>query len=193
MWLVVGLGNPGPKYAGTRHNIGFMVLDRWAQKSNISSEKDEHKSKTARIKVGDEDVLIAKPLTFMNLSGEAVAKLLSFYKIPVEKMIVIHDEMDLDFGSIKIQKNRGPAGNNGLKSINQCLGTQDYARVRFGVNSPRPPQMDLADFVLQRFSPEQENDLDKLMDHAIDAAISFVKFGFEKTASQYSRKVLELT
>jgi PTH1 family peptidyl-tRNA hydrolase len=193
MFLAVGLGNPGPKYSGTRHNVGFMVLDHWARSEAVSSEKDEHKSKTAKIKVGDTEVLIAKPLTFMNLSGEAVSKLLSYYKIPLQNLIVIHDDVDVAFGTIKIQKNRGPAGNNGLKSINEQLGTQDYVRIKFGVGRPPHPEMATADYVLQKFSDKEFESMNQLMDHCVGAIKSFALNGFEKAASGFSKKVIDLT
>jgi PTH1 family peptidyl-tRNA hydrolase len=157
--LVVGLGNPGPEYDLTRHNIGFHALDAFHDATSEMgpwSEKKDLKCFLGSGQLGQTRVIAMKPTTFMNLSGEAVQAVLSFYKIPLTNVLVIHDELDIDFGQIRLRQGGSSAGHNGVKSVTQHVG-EDYARVRIGIGPKNPPQIDSADFVLQRFSvPEQE-------------------------------------
>lgn len=187
MWLVVGLGNPGGKYALTRHNIGFMALDAYSVSVGGLKWKEERQAFVTRFKIEDQDVLFAKPQTYMNKSGESVRALVDFYKIPLENLIVVHDEIDIGFGALKIQKNRGPGGHNGLKSINECLGTQDYIRIKLGVGRPTNPCMDVAAYVLQAFSPEEQEHLHDFLAHAGDAIESIILEGQSKAATKYTR------
>src|SRR5687767_11677840 len=132
MWLIVGLGNPGAQYALTRHNIGFMALDLWAEGYNVRQWNQEHKAFTLRLKLDDHTALLAKPQTFMNRSGESIQSLLQFYKIPLENLIVVQDDIDQPFGSMRFHKNRGHGGHNGIKNTSELLGTADYTRLKLG-------------------------------------------------------------
>lgn len=186
MWLVVGLGNPGGKYVLTRHNIGFMALDAYATSVGGPRWREERQAFITRLKIEDTEVLFAKPQTFMNKSGESVRALMDFYKIDIEKLIVIHDEIDIGFGAIKIHKNRGPGGHNGLKSLNECLGTQDYIRIKLGVGRPTNPRMDAAAHVLQAFTLEEQEHLHEILAKAGDAVESIIFDGLNKAATKYT-------
>lgn len=187
MWLIAGLGNPGGKYALTRHNIGFMALDAYCASVGYPKWKEERQALVTRLKIESEDTLFAKPQTFMNRSGESVRALLDSHRIPLENLIVIHDDIDQGFGAIKIHKNRGPGGHNGLKSINEQLGTQDYVRLKLGVGRPSHPKMDVAAYVLQSFSPEERAKLHDFLAVAGDALESIVSDGLGKAATKFTR------
>lgn len=169
MWLVVGLGNPGPKYALTRHNIGFMQIDYFLKSVSGPSLKSDFKAHVAKFKYEDTEVVVAEPQTYMNLSGESVRAIMDFYKIPLEKLLVIHDEVDLPFGQMKLQKNRGHGGHNGIRDITEKMGSADYARLRLGVGRPAHPEMAVADFVLQKFNDEEMTAMPAFLDKAVDA------------------------
>ena len=187
MHLIVGLGNPGSKYEFTRHNIGFLVIDRYL--SNLStSEKSEQKSLTYRTEVGGLPVLFVKPQTYMNLSGEAVRGLMAFYKIPLENLLVIHDDIDQNFLSMKFQKNSSSGGQNGINSIHQLLGTQDYTRLKLGIGRSPFPKQSTADWVLQKFAPTEAEALDSWLNECCRAINIFVTQGYEKAASQFNLK-----
>jgi PTH1 family peptidyl-tRNA hydrolase len=187
MWLVVGLGNPGGKYILTRHNIGFMALDAYATSVGGPRWKEEKQALTTRLKLEDVEVMFAKPQTFMNKSGESVRALMDYYKIPMEQLIVLHDEIEIGFGAIKVHKNRGAGGHNGLKSLNEMLGTQDYVRLRLGVGRPPHPQMDVAAYVLQNFSQEEQTHLHDFLAVAGDAVESLIFDGYSKAATKFTR------
>lgn len=169
LWLVVGLGNPGPAYAGNRHNAGFMVLDALAARAGgrFKSHKSRNDVLEGRISGGTRAVL-AKPRTFMNESGGPVAGLRDFYKVPVERTIVVHDELDIPYGAVRLKQGGGDNGHNGLRSITKSLGGKDYLRVRFGVGRP-PGRMDPAAYVLKDFSATERKDLDLHIELAADA------------------------
>lgn len=187
MWLIVGLGNPGGKYALTRHNIGFMALDAYAASVGGPTWREERKALVTRLKIEDTEVLFAKPQTFMNKSGESVQALMDYYKIPLEKLIVLHDDIDQGFGAIKIHKNRGAGGHNGLKSINELMGTQDYIRLKLGVGRPPNPKMDVAAYVLQAFSQDEQTQLHDYLSVAGDAFESIIFDGLSKAATKFTR------
>lgn len=187
MWMVVGLGNPGGKYSMHRHNVGFMALDAYGSSVGNPRWKEERQALVTRLKIEEEEVLFVKPQTYMNKSGESVRALMDYYKIPVEQIIVIHDDIDQGFGGIKLHKNRGPGGHNGLKSINEMLGTQDYVRVKFGVGRPSHPKMDVAAYVLQNFSPEEQTHLHELLGVVGDAMESLIFDGYQKAATKFTR------
>lgn len=185
MKLIVGLGNPGAKYAMNRHNIGFMVIDALAQNlAKGKSNKAECQAHTYKVQIGGEDVLLVKPQTFMNLSGESVQGLMAFYKITPENILVLHDEVDLPYGKMRFQKNRGHGGQNGVRNIHDKIGS-DYARLKLGVGRPVIPQMSVADWVLQNFGPEVDT-LGEFIGKAADAAVSFVADGFMKAQNSYN-------
>lgn len=188
MWLVVGLGNPGGKYILTRHNVGFMVLDAYTVSVGGAPRwKEERQSLITRFKIEDVEVLFAKPQTFMNKSGESVRALMDYYKIPIENLIVIHDDCDLGFGAIKIHKNRGPGGHNGLKSLNECLGTQDYVRVKIGVGRPSNPRMDVASYLLSNFATEEQEALHEMLSIGGDAIETLIFEGPSIAATKHTR------
>ena len=165
-WLVLGLGNPGPQYAGNRHNVGAMALDVLA--AEIGAGFRQHKARAmvaqGRFGVGIDapSVILAKPMTYMNVSGGPAAGLVRFFGIPPERVVVVHDELDIDFGQIKLKTGGGEGGHNGLRDISKALGTRDYTRVRVGVGRP-PGRMDPADYVLRDFSPAERKELPILL------------------------------
>jgi PTH1 family peptidyl-tRNA hydrolase len=190
MWLIVGLGNLGQKYRLNRHNIGFLLVDFWVESLRDSNPrwKSDHQSENALFDWQGERICVAKPQTYMNLSGEAVQSLMAFYKIPKEKLIVIHDEIDQPFSAFKIHKNRGHAGHNGIRNISQLLGSNDYARLRLGVGRPLEPQMSVADFVLQNFSKDELSQMPSFLEKSCKALEMMIKEGVEKAASLFNGK-----
>lgn len=186
MFLIVGLGNPGTKYALTRHNIGFMALDLFSESLGASSAwKEEQKAFTLKVQIDGEQVLLVKPQTFMNLSGTSVQALMAFYKISPEKLLVLHDEVDQVFGQMKFNKNRGHGGHNGIRNISELLGP-DYARLRLGIGRPPHPEMSVADFVLQKFSSEEMSKMPDFLNKAGDAIETFIFEGLQKASSQFN-------
>ena len=186
MWLIVGLGNPGPKYALTRHNIGFLAVDLFSQSFGNPPWSEEHNAHVCKFKLDDQQVMLAKPLTYMNKSGESVQSIMHFYKITNDNLLVVHDEVDIPFQAMRLQRNRGPGGHNGLKSINQMLGTQDYTRLKLGVGRPQHPEMDIADFVLQKFSSDEQQQLPDFLNKAGDAMESMIFDGLSKASTKFN-------
>jgi len=174
--IIAGLGNPGKKYARTRHNIGFLVVEALASKSRLSIDKSRFDSLYAKAKVKDQEVFFLKPLTYMNKSGFPIQKFASYYKIDMADIIVVHDDMDLDFGKIKIVKSRGHGGHNGVKSIIAAFGKKDCIRVRVGVGHPGS-EKDVTGHVLGGFSPEEAQALDDSIDKASDACLHILENG----------------
>lgn len=194
MYLIVGLGNPGAKYSLTRHNIGFMFCDYWIKSLNGTWGKEEHKAITTRFKFDKNkneqiEVLVAKPQTFMNLSGESVVALMNFYKIPKENLIVIHDEVDQPFASMKFQHNRGHGGQNGVRNITELLGTAEYSRLRLGVGRPPHPDFSVGDYVLSAFSVEENKQLSPYLEKACDGIEMFLTDGLGKASSLFNGPV----
>lgn len=188
MFLIVGLGNPGSKYALNRHNIGFMALDRYFESAGAKPVwKEDRKALSCKAKIGSHDVVFIKPQTYMNLSGESVRAFMDFYKIDLDHILVLHDELDIGFGAIKIQRNRGPGGHNGLKSINEHLGSQDYTRFKLGVGKPPDNRWDIANWVLSNFFDTETDRLPEFLDTVGDAIESFVIDGYQKTATGFTR------
>ncbi|CAB4890256.1 MAG: aminoacyl-tRNA hydrolase [Rhodococcus sp.] len=177
--LIVGLGNPGPQYDKTRHNVGFMVADALA--GRVGSSFTSHKKSNSDIvqaRLDGRSVVVAKPRTFMNLSGQPVAALARFFSVDPANIVVVHDELDIDFGALRLKLGGGEGGHNGLRSISQHLGTKDYLRVRVGVGRP-PGRMDPASFVLKPFSTPERKDLGVVIEEAADAAELLLKVGLE--------------
>lgn len=177
--LVVGLGNPGPKYENTRHNIGFMVVDVLA--GRVGGKFSAHKRSNADIvqaRLDGRQVIIAKPRTYMNLSGGPVASLAKFFSVDPSNVIVLHDELDLDFGTIRLKLGGGENGHNGLRSTSSALGTKDYLRVRMGIGRP-PGRQDPADFVLKPFSATERKELDVWCEEGADAVELLLRLGLE--------------
>lgn len=185
-WLIVGLGNPGAEYAHNRHNVGQMVLDELA--SRIGSGFKSHKSRAqvleGRLGIGGPRVVLAKPLSYMNVSGGPVSALCKFYDIEPGHVIAVHDEIDIPFNTVKLKLGGGEGGHNGLRDISKALATKDYLRVRVGVGRP-PGRMDTADFVLKDFSGSEKKELPFLIDTAADAAEALVREGLLAAQQQF--------
>lgn len=172
--LVIGLGNVGKKYESTRHNFGFICVDMIAKSQKAKWKNDvKFSSQIANISINNKKVILVKPQTFMNLSGEAVQKIKAFYKLDNKDIVVIHDELDVDFGLIRTRSGGGSAGHNGLKSIIQHIG-EDFGRIRVGIGPKSPEQIDSADFVLQKFSEKQHSELDKATQATTEIIKDFV-------------------
>ncbi len=189
-WLVAGLGNPGPAYATTRHNIGAMVVEAFAQRSR--STLSRHKRALAvgcETHVGNpgamEKVVLACPLSFMNESGGPVKALMDFYSVDPENLVVVHDELDIDFSTIRLKFGGGDNGHNGLRSIRKSIGTGDFYRERMGVGRP-PGRQDPADFVLSPFNSTERKDLPSIIDHGVDALEALIMHGLEFAQSRFN-------
>ncbi|MEV0368222.1 aminoacyl-tRNA hydrolase [Streptomyces sp. NPDC050636] len=188
-WLIVGLGNPGPEYAANRHNVGFMVADLLAGRVGGRFKAHKARAQVVEGRIGapgpsSRRVVVAKPLSFMNLSGGPTTALRDFYKVPVSNIIAVHDELDIDYGALRLKLGGGDNGHNGLKSITKSLGA-DYHRVRFGIGRP-PGRMPVADFVLKDFSSAERKELDYFVDRAADAVEALVLEGLERAQSTYN-------
>lgn len=178
--LVAGLGNPGPKYAANRHNVGFMVADALARRVGgrfAAVRKARAEVCEARLGVGGPRFILVKPLTYMNLSGEAVGPLAQYFGVAPESVIAVHDELDLPFGQLRIKRGGGEGGHNGLRSLSKALGTKDYARVRLGIGRP-PGRQDPADYVLKDFSKAERPEVELQIELAADAVEAIVQKGF---------------
>ena len=184
--MLVGLGNPGPKYHETRHNIGFMVIDALLRKledafpgcsEGLAKPKGSYELWRAR--VFDKTWLLVKPLTFMNLSGEAVGPLANFYKLSSHDMLVVHDELDLPLGRMRFKRGGGLAGHNGLKSLEACLGSRDFTRLRLGIDKPQQPEQ-MANYVTSRFRPDELSILEKILPAAVSALLLYMKHGLTR-------------
>lgn len=200
-WLVVGLGNPGPQYAGNRHNVGQMVLDELARRAGASfggkgggvlSRRPQAAVAEARLGtlpggVPGPRVILAKPTTYMNVSGGPVAALAKYYDVPVERVVMVHDELDIPFADVRLKRGGGEGGHNGLRDTSKALGSKDYVRVRVGVGRP-PGRMDPADFVLRDFAKPELKDLPWLVDAAADAVEAVVVEGLEKAQLRFHTK-----
>lgn len=188
MFLIVGLGNPTKQYEKTRHNIGFDVIDALAEKYNISVSEKKHKALCGKGAIDGVKVVLAKPQTFMNLSGESVAELLNYYKLdPETEMIVIFDDISLAPGNIRIRKKGSAGGHNGIKNIIALSGTQDFMRIKVGVGE-KPKGWDLADYVLGRFEKEDRALVDEAIGHAVEAAVMMLNGDVEKAMNDYNSK-----
>ena len=186
--LIVGLGNPGPKYLWTRHNAGFIVLDRFAELAGIQITRKSFGGLCGEGDFKGNRLLLLKPQTFMNLSGRSVAEALRFYKLGPADIIAIHDELDIPFGQIKLKADGGHGGHNGLRSLHQELGGGGYNRLRIGIG--RPPHGNMADYVLTNFNKEEMALLPRFIDGAVDALEMMISEGLPKTMSLYNNKVL---
>ncbi len=176
MYVVLGIGNPGKKYEGTRHNIGFIALDYMESKYNIKINKIKHKALIGEGNIGGEKVVLAKPQTYVNLSGESLREICAFYKIPPENVIVIHDDVSLDVGKIRIRKKGSDGGHNGIKSIIYHLKSDEFVRIKLGVGEA-PEHYDLADWVLGKFSKEEITHMSCAVDAIVEEAIPMILGG----------------
>lgn len=185
-WLVVFLGNPGPKYECTRHNAGFMAADALAKDKGISINRSRFKALTATVDMGGESVLLMKPQTYMNLSGEAVIQAVKFYKIAPENVIVVSDEMSLPIGKLRIRTKGSAGGHNGLKNIIAHLGTDSFPRIRIGVGAPPHPDYDVADWVLSVFRNKDAEEMADAVKRAAEAVECYVLHGPERAMNRFN-------
>lgn len=188
MFIIVGLGNPSSRYEGTRHNIGFDVIDRISEEYHIPVDTRKHRALIGKGVIDGTKVILAKPQTFMNLSGESVRELVDYYKIDEEnELIVVYDDISLDVGKIRIRKKGSAGGHNGIKNIIAHMGTQEFPRVRIGVGA-KPDRMDLADYVLGRFSQVERPVMEDAFEEAAEAAIAVVEDGIDAAMNRFNRK-----
>ena len=187
MYLIAGLGNPGSQYDMTRHNIGFEVIDYMASEYNIKVKKLKFKGLYGETNIGGEKVILLKPQTYMNLSGESIREFSSFYKIPIENIIVISDDINLEAGRLRIRKKGSPGGHNGLKSIIYQLNSEEFPRIRVGVDNSLREKMDLADFVLARFSKDEIPVLEDAIKRTKKAAEEIILRGMDSAMNKYNR------
>lgn len=186
--LIVGLGNPGMEYRNSRHNVGFMVLEGVAQKLEIPLKRVKFKAQIGTGSFADSSLVLAKPLTFMNNSGSAVAPLVRFFKIPTEKILVIHDDLDLPMGTLRMRPAGGSAGQRGMQSIAESLGTNAFPRLRVGIGRP-PGRMDPADYVLKEFLPADHELKKMVLEQATEAVLSFIQDGLETAMNKYNGEI----
>jgi peptidyl-tRNA hydrolase, PTH1 family len=187
-YLLIGLGNPGREYRDTRHNLGFMLIDRLAVRLDARGMKVQSKAIVTTAAYQDRKLILAKPQTYMNLSGHSAQGLLNFYKIPVENMLIAHDDLDLPFGTIRIRPKGGPGGQKGMASTIEQIGTNGFPRLRLGIGRP-PGRMDPAAYVLQNFSKEEFKALSEIIDRAAEAALEFVINGVNAAMNKYNGSV----
>lgn len=187
-WLVVGLGNPGPKYEWTRHNVGFLVIDQLADRENLPVQRLKHKALTNTALIGGKPVLLMKPTTYMNLSGEAVGEAARFYKIPPDRVLVISDDVSLPQGKLRVRRNGSAGGHNGLKNIIALLGTEEFPRIRLGVGAPPHPDYDVKDWVLSTFKNQDAEDMARAAENAAAAVECYITDGAERAMNRFNNK-----
>ena len=185
-WLVVGLGNPGDKDEGTRHNAGFMVIDQLAEGLKIPVQRLKFKALTNTAEIAGHKVLLMKPVTYMNLSGEAVGEAAAFYKVPPERILVLSDEVSLAPGKIRVRRSGSAGGHNGLKDIIAHLGTDQFPRIRVGVGQKPHPDYDMADWVLGRFQGEDKKAVEAAVERAAGAVECLIEKGVDQAMSRYN-------
>lgn len=184
MFAIIGLGNPGARYAGTRHNIGFEVVDYIARQKGIKVSKIKHKALLGECIIAGERVLLVKPQTYMNLSGESVRSLIEFYKIPLTNVLVVYDDVDLATGSVRIRMKGSSGTHNGMRNILMHLKSEDFPRIRIGIG--KSDRMPLADYVLQRFLPSEIKIMEEAVVKSAEAIDSFVSEGIERAMNRYN-------
>ena len=183
-WLVVGLGNPGPHYAGNRHNLGYLVADLLASRMGGRFRSARVRADVLEGHLSGQRVILAKPKSYMNESGGAVAGLRSFYKVGLERLVAVHDELDLPFAVVRLKRGGGEGGHNGLRSLSRSLGTRDYLRVRVGVGRP-PGRQDPADYVLEDFNRREREQLPLIVERAADAVETLLALGLEPAQNRF--------
>ena len=191
MYLIAGLGNPGKQYENTRHNAGFMALDALADQLGTSIEEKKHKALCGKGLIGGEKVILLKPQTFMNLSGESIRAAADFYKVDPDHIIVIYDDISLEPGQLRIRKKGSAGGHNGIKSIIAHLGTQEFPRIKVGVGA-KPDRMDLADYVLGHFPAAERKVMDESVRQAAEAAVTVLTEGPDAAMNRYNQKRKEM-
>jgi PTH1 family peptidyl-tRNA hydrolase len=184
-YLIVGLGNPGRDYRATRHNVGFMVLDGLSSELGQQLTRVRFHSLMAEAKVDGRRVILAKPVTYMNLAGGSVAPLVRFYRVPLDRLLIVCDDLDLPVGTLRLRPKGGSAGHKGLRSIFESLGSQDFPRLRVGIGRP-PGRMDPSDYVLRRFDPTELTEVDLALARARECCIAFVKDGIQSAMYRFN-------
>lgn len=187
MHVIVGLGNPGRAYARHRHNVGFQILDLLATRSGLTFDRRRHDALLADGQIAGQRVLLAKPQTYMNLSGRSVSSLCHYFRVPDEKLLVINDDLDLPVGALRLRPGGGAGGQNGLKSIIEWLGTQTIPRLRVGIGRP-PGRMAAATYVLRNFNSDEEEIMEVVREQAADVAESWLRDGIEQAMNQYNER-----
>jgi len=185
--VVIGLGNPGPRYENTRHNVGFDTVDLLSKKHNIDVTKVKHKAIIGDGNIGGHRVLLVKPQTFMNLSGESVREIIEWYKVPVENIIIIYDDIDLPVGKIRIRPKGSAGTHNGMRSVIYQIQSEDFPRIRIGIDKP-PQNWDLADFVLSKFSTDERKSVEEAIANAAEAVEVILNSGIDKAMNRYNNK-----
>ena len=188
LFIIAGLGNPGKEYEKTRHNIGFSTIDKISEKLSINMNKIKFKGLCGEGRVGQNRLILLKPQTFMNNSGESIRMCFDFYKVPSEKLLIIVDDIDIEFGQLKIKKNGSAGTHNGLKSIISHISTKDFPRIKVGIGYKIDGE-DLADFVLSRFTPKEVSHIEKAIEAAADAAIYIIENGIDSAMNTYNNKI----
>lgn len=189
-YLIVGLGNPGAEYRYNRHNVGFMVLDTFAETTNIALRRVAFRSIVGKGQLEGENLYLAKPQTFMNESGKAIAPMMRFYRIPLHHLLVVHDDLDLPIGTLRLRPGGGTGGQRGMESIVSQLGTLDFARLRVGIGRP-PGRMDPKDYVLHDFSADEAEYLPEVRQTAVKAIRKFILDGIEKAMNDFNGSILD--
>jgi len=189
-YLLIGLGNPGREYKDNRHNVGFMLIDRIAVRLNARGLKVQSRAIVTSAMYEERKLILTKPQTYMNLSGQSVQGLVHFYKIPLTNVMILSDDLDIPFGTIRIRAAGGPGGQRGMSSIIESLGTKDFPRLRIGIGRP-PGRMDPANYVLQNFSRDEIKTLSEVLDHAAEAVFAFVTEGLNKAMNEFNGGVKE--
>ena len=187
-WMIVGLGNPGEAYAHTRHNVGFRTVDLLAQRLDVKIDRVKCKALTRLVELAGHKVLLVKPQTYMNASGQSVLWASQYYKVPPERILVLSDDISLPVGRIRVRAQGSAGGHNGLKSIIADLKSQEFPRVKIGVGAKPCPEYDLADWVLSNFTAQEEKALKEAIDHAADAAVEVLRAGVPSAASRFNGK-----
>ena len=185
-WLLVGLGNPGDKYDNTRHNVGFAAIDQLAEELRVPVQKLKYRALTQTVELGGAKVLLMKPITYMNLSGEAVGEAARFFKIPADHVLVLSDDVSLPVGKLRIRKGGSAGGHNGLKSIIQHLGTDQFPRVKIGVGEKPHPDYDMADWVLGKFTGEDLKTISQAIQRAVKAAECYIHDGPDQAMNRFN-------
>jgi len=185
--VVIGLGNPGPRYENTRHNVGFDTIDRLSKKHNIAVTKVKYKAVIGDGNIGGHRVLLVKPQTFMNLSGESVREIIEWYKVPVKNIIIIYDDIDLPVGKIRIRPKGSAGTHNGMRSVIYQIQSEDFPRIRIGIDKP-PQNWDLADFVLSKFSTDERKSVEEAIANAAEAVEVILNSGIDKAMNRYNNK-----
>ena len=186
MKLIVGLGNPGIEYNNTRHNIGFMVIDRLLERYNHDKLKDKFGGLYTEVVIDNEKVMLLKPQKYINLSGEVIKKFVDYYKVDINDILIINDDLDLEIGNFKLKPTGSSAGHNGLKNIELMLGTQDYKRLKIGISNNK--NIDTKDYVLGKISKEEKEKIDEVIDISMNIIDDYIKLSFTELMSKYNRK-----